>query len=459
MARRVSAATAIVAGCAAPVCAVLFALGHIGLLVVVLLAIVLAAAMGWVAVTRRGATRVIGAALALAGLIGATVAFFVALSADRAVRDVVVIVLLLALAGVAARHALEAETVRAEEVPETVPAARPTHPVLLMNPKSGGGKVEQFGLVQEARRRGIDPVVLGPDDDFYEKAVDAIHRGADALGAAGGDGSQAVVATVALQHDLPYVCIPAGTRNHLALDLGVDRDDVVGSLDAFVDGRERRVDIGVAGDRVFVNNVSFGVYGEIVQSEEYRNTKVRTAANMLPDLLGPGGHAPELRFTGPDGRPRRTTDLVLVSNNPYNITRAGGFGTRPRLDSGTLGIVSIHVPDAARAAQLTAMQALGRIRDFPGYDEWTTERFELDADEPLAAGIDGEFVKVEPPVVVTIRPGALRVRLAPGAPGASPAARARRMDRPTFRALWSLAWHGSTTNGHSPSKRSAGPAS
>jgi len=195
-----------------------------------------------------------------------------------------------------------------------------------------------------------------------------------------------------------------------------------------------------------------------VQSEEYRDAKVRTTANMLPGLLGPDGRATELRFTGPDGQPRRTTDLVLVSNNPYNLTRAGGLGTRPCLDSGQLGIVSIHVAGAARAAQLTAMQALGRIHDFPGFEQWTVPRFELDADELLAVGIDGEFVRVEPPVVITIRPRALRVRLASDAPGASPAARARRMDRPTLRALWDLACHGSTPNGHSDSSRSAASA-
>ena len=60
---------------------------------------------------------------------------------------------------------------------------------------------------------------------------------------AGGDGSQALVAQVAMEHDVAYVCIPAGTRNHLALDLGLDRDDVVGALDAFRAGTERPIDL------------------------------------------------------------------------------------------------------------------------------------------------------------------------------------------------------------------------
>ena len=93
---------------------------------------------------------------------------------------------------------------------------------------------------------------------------------------AGGDGSQAIVAAMAAEAGLPYACIPAGTRNHFALDLGVDRDDVVGALDALVDGRERRVDLAEVNGRVFVNNVSLGVYAEAVQREGYREAKLRT---------------------------------------------------------------------------------------------------------------------------------------------------------------------------------------
>lgn len=440
MARRVAAVAALVLGIAAPASALLFALRNLGALIVVVIATSFAVACAWIAITRRGTARLVASVGAVVAVV-ATIALLAVFATRNALRDVAVVVLLLAGAALSARYALGGVRVRAH-VDESVPGEPVRHPVLLMNPKSGGGKVGKFHLVEEARRRGIEPVVLGPDDDFHEQAVEAVARGADALGAAGGDGSQAVVAAVALEHDLPYVCVPAGTRNHLALDLGVDRDDVVGALEAFADGRERRVDVGVVAGRVFVNNVSFGVYGEIVKSAEYRDAKVQTVAAMLPELLGPDGRAPELRFTGPDGTPRRTTELVLVSNNPYNITKVGGVGTRERMDTGMLGIVSIRVNDAADAARLTTMQALGRLRSFSGYDEWTAPTFELDADAPLAAGIDGEFVRVDPPVVFTIRPRALRVRLARDAPGASPAATVARIDRPTLRALVGIVRHG-----------------
>src|SRR5512134_1696393 len=118
---------------------------------------------------------------------------------------------------------------------------------------------------------------------------------------AGGDGSQAIVAAIASECDLPYACIPAGTRNHFALDLGVDREDVVGALDSFVDGGQRRVDLAEVNGRVFVNNVSLGLYAEAVQRGGYREAKLRTIFDTLPDALGPEGGGLDLRWTGPGG--------------------------------------------------------------------------------------------------------------------------------------------------------------
>ena len=143
--------------------------------------------------------------------------------------------------------------------------------------------------------------------------------GADALGMAGGDGSQAAVAAVAAEHDLPYVCVPAGTRNHFAFDLGIDRDDVVGALDAFVDGDERRIDLGRVNGRTFVNNVAMGVYGAVVQSPAYREHKVRTVIGMLPELVGPRAEPFDLRFTGGDGRAH---DTAVLSSSPTTPTRS-----------------------------------------------------------------------------------------------------------------------------------------
>jgi diacylglycerol kinase family enzyme len=282
------------------------------------------------------------------------------------------------------------------------PAPRPQQPVVFYNPRSGGGKAARFELAAEAKVRGIEPVELVPGENMAVLVRDAVSRGADALAMAGGDGSQAIVASIASEHSLPYACVPAGTRNHFALDLGVDPDDVVGALDAFVDGAERVVDLADVNGRVFVNNVSLGIYGEAVQRPGYRNAKLRTLLQAIPRAVGPRATEAELRWTEPDGRPREGRPGMMVSNNSYRLDEHRG-PCRPRLDEGLLGIVVLGEP--ARPLR-----------------EWTAPSFSVEADSAVAAGIDGEAAMLEAPLRFQARPGALKVRIARSHPGASPSA-------------------------------------
>ena len=307
-----------------------------------------------------------------------------------------------------------------------------------MNPKSGGGKVERFDLVSECRRRGIEPVILEPGDDLRALAHEAASS-AEVIGMAGGDGSQALVAQVAMEHGLPYVCVPAGTRNHLALDLGLDRDDVVGALDAFSAGGERQIDLAFVNERIFVNNVSLGIYAEIVQSDAYRDAKSETVKNMLPELLGPDATPFDLHFRGPSGDEQQTAQLVLVSNNRYVLDRLGGMGSRPRLDTGELGILAVEIANAAQAAELLSLNALGQLSRFEGWLEWAAPEFELMSSGPVATGIDGEAVILKPPLRFTITPAALTVLLPPTATGLSPAALRPGLTRAALRDLWQIA--------------------
>ena len=160
-------------------------------------------------------------------------------------------------------------------------------------------------------------VVIRPGDDLEQLARAAIDAGADVIGMAGGDGSQAVVASVASERGVAIVVVPAGTRNHLALDLGLDRRDVVGALDAFGEARERRIDLGDVNGRAFVNNVSLGLYAKIVRSPEYRDAKVETTLSTLPTVLGPGSRPFDLEFRDQHGEHHAGAHLIQVSNNPY----------------------------------------------------------------------------------------------------------------------------------------------
>jgi len=138
---------------------------------------------------------------------------------------------LLVLAVVAARWALAPAPTASEEA-----AATPHHPWVLMNRRSGGGKVDRFGPVDKARAAGCRVRVLDPGQDVTALARQAVADGADLLGVAGGDGTQALVADVAAHHDVPFAVVPAGTRNHFAHDLGLDRDDPVAAQEALAVG-------------------------------------------------------------------------------------------------------------------------------------------------------------------------------------------------------------------------------
>jgi diacylglycerol kinase family enzyme len=289
-------------------------------------------------------------------------------------------------------------------------APRPAHPVLLVNPKSGGEKAERFGLVDACTSRGIDTVVLGRDDDLRSLAEAAVERGADVIGMAGGDGSLGIVASVAATRGIPFVCVPAGTRNHFARDLGLDRADPVGALDAFGPAREGTVDLATVNGRTFVNNVSLGLYGTMVASEDYRAEKLKTAAETMQEHLGPSAPPYDLHAEGPDG-PIDDPQVIEVSNNPYLLRSLTTFGTRARMDSGTLGVVAVRVGDADDLEHLLAMERERRFGSFPGLHSWTVSELEVRSSSPVAAGVDGESCRLTPPLHFRTVPGALRVRV------------------------------------------------
>jgi diacylglycerol kinase family enzyme len=274
-------------------------------------------------------------------------------------------------------------------------ADRPRRPVLFVNPRSGGGKATRAGLAERARERGIDVIVLRPGDSLPALVDQAVAHGADALGVAGGDGSLAVVAAAALAHVLPFVCVPAGTRNHFALDIGIDRSDLVGSLDAFTDAVERRVDVAEVNGRLFLNNVSLGIYGDAVRQPAYRDAKARTLARTAAYVLGPGAPAADLELVDDRGRTYRDPAVVLVSNNPYSFEPPSPPGTRPTLDTGRLGVLVLDRPARGK----TPARA------------WTAKELELTATATVHAGIDGEPVEIVPPLRFIVRPRALCVRL------------------------------------------------
>ena len=257
------------------------------------------------------------------------------------------------------------------------------NPLLIVNPTSGRGGPSPEELIRAADGVGVPTHVLEEGDDPAEVARSS---GADALGIAGGDGSLAAVASVALERDVPFVCIPYGTRNHFARDLGLDRNDPLGALDAFR-GRERRIDVGRANERLFLNNVSLGVYARLVHRRERHRRRRATFARIRAwAILVTHRHPLGITI---DGDPVETR-IVLVANNAYSVDLPT-VGARDRLDEGEL---HLYVPG----------------------DERVADRFVVDAAKgKLEAAVDGEPDVLETPIEFRIEPGALRVLVPDGA--------------------------------------------
>ena len=256
---------------------------------------------------------------------------------------------------------------------------------LVINPRAGTESPTTDELAQAARERGIEVRVLGDGDDpaGLARAVDA-----DVLGAAGGDGTVATVAAVAVERELAFVAVPYGTRNHFARDLGLDRDDPLAALDAF-EGEERRVDVGRAGERRFLNNVSFGAYAALVHRRAHHRRRREALAGLRALWLNlrrrPGVWATV------DGESVRAR-VLLVANNAYELSLFS-LGARERLDEERLHLY-------------TARGVLPRT-----WEERSGRGFQIEAPGPLRAAVDGEPAELETPLELAVEPRALRVLL------------------------------------------------
>jgi diacylglycerol kinase family enzyme len=423
--RRLAAIVAIVGAIALVVLVVVVLIRHGVSLLIGLLGWSALIAGGWWLVTERMPRRLVGIAGVAVGTALLVVSVAVALDdGGHIALGILVLVVVSAITLGSARgamvHAVHHLDLRVR------PGGPPPHAVLLCNPKSGGGKVAQFGLIELAGELGVEAVVLNDDSDLEQLARDAVARGADCLGMAGGDGSQALVASIAIENHLPFVCVSAGTRNHFALDLGLDHNDPRKSMYAFRDAIERRVDYATVNGRLFVNNVSLGVYAEIVQHDSYRDAKFGTTTSLLPDLLNAHSEPFDLQFTTTTGEQVDGAIVVMISNNPYVLAPTPENAQRPRLDSGRLGVFAVTTRTGGEAARLFASAAIGRRARSPFWHEFDSTEFEVRSRSGHAyAGVDGEAFELSTPMRFAIHPHGLTLLVPRGNVEAAERRRAR----------------------------------
>jgi diacylglycerol kinase family enzyme len=289
---------------------------------------------------------------------------------------------------------------------------------LILNTAAGNAAALVASLTSAAHERGIGVRVLEPGEDARHAALKAADDGAESLAVAGGDGTVAAVAAVAVERNLPLVVVPTGTLNHFARDLGLEPARPLRALDAFASAHhERRVDVGRVNGRPFINNVSLGIYAEMLGDPGYRQDKLGVAQAKLqaafsdPELRG------ALRITPPEEAPLENVVAVVVSNNPYEFARWATFGQRHRLDTGTLQISVLDASTLDELERLLAGTLVGAVQFRPALRHWTSERLETGIlGERVRAGVDGEPITLEAPLRFSVDPGALRVLVPEGSP-------------------------------------------
>jgi diacylglycerol kinase family enzyme len=296
--------------------------------------------------------------------------------------------------------------------------AKDTSAHLILNPAAGSAAALLGNLTRAARERGIRVHVLEPGGDARLAALEAADEGAEALAVAGGDGSVAAVAGVAVERNLPLVVVPTGTLNHFARDIGLDLARPLRALDAFTSGHhERRVDVGRVNGRPFINNVSLGVYAEMLGDPGYRQDKLGVAQAKLQAALSDPELRRALRITPPDEALLESVVAVVVSNNPYEFAQWDSLGQRHRLDTGTLQVSVLDASMLDELERLLAGTSLGAIEFRPALRHWTSERLETGIlGEVVRAGVDGEPITLEAPLRFSVDPGALRVVVPEGSP-------------------------------------------
>ena len=414
----------------------------LNLLVGTVLSVAVVAATGWWAFTTRRVWKrwlnVAIAALAAANIVLGFVEF-----GFRQATGALAIAAGALLYATATPRALRPPAPGSPGSPGTLPIDRGTPlgfpgplraPWLLVNPRSGDGKAGRVGLVEAARGLGVRVHVLEAGEDPAALARTAVAEGADAVGVAGGDGSMGLVAAVAVEAGVPFVCVPSGTRNHFAGDLGLDQGDPLAALAAFA-GPERRVDIARAGDRVFVNNVSLGAYADLVADPRYRAGKLATAHAVLPASLRGERELLRVGLRDAEGREHPDVLVLLVACNAYELD-----GARERMDAGVLQVSALRARTGAALAGLAtrALARGGRVPRGTGWAQWTTTVLKVEAPLPqLPAGIDGEAATLAAPVEFQVLPGALRVLVPPALAAAGPRPRLQRWS--TVRALLRVA--------------------
>ncbi|HEV7484265.1 MAG TPA: YegS/Rv2252/BmrU family lipid kinase [Thermoanaerobaculia bacterium] len=290
-----------------------------------------------------------------------------------------------------------------------------TKGVMFFNPSSGVKlpPSELSAIEQSASDAGLEVVRVTRDLDCAALIRDRLREGRRLFVAAGGDGTINTVIQPLINTDAILGVIPVGTYNHFAKDLGIPlawRD----ALEAVINGETKPIDTARINDRFFVNNISMGLYPELVARREekgrdYPRWKARLYAayatlKKFPHVavtLDTENHHEVIR-----------THVLMISNNSYDLSRLGIEAPRRALEEGRLSVYWLPRVPRLALTSFVAHYLAGRVHEAPGFRSFRTSRVKIQSSKShLHLGIDGEVVTMNTPLVITIVPQSLSVKV------------------------------------------------
>jgi diacylglycerol kinase family enzyme len=300
----------------------------------------------------------------------------------------------------------------------TRPSVRPvTKARVLLNPYAG--TVSRLGLTPDAVRASFAEAGLDVDVEMTAPAAmatrarQAAQSGVPMVVVGGGDGTAGAVAAALLGTETCMAVLPAGTRNHLARDLGMPAD-LNEAIRAIASGVSRTIDVGEVNGLAFVNNASIGIYPFIVQERDrhlrFGWTKglatLRAGLEMLRQF-----RPVRVRIAAEGAFNTYKTPFVFVGNNEYTMSLFA-MGQRACLDAATLSLYTANVTRRFGLLRLAALALLGRLDQASDFRQRCVPEAWLDSRwRRLRIALDGEIHTMTPPLHFRVRPAALRVRV------------------------------------------------
>jgi YegS/Rv2252/BmrU family lipid kinase len=286
---------------------------------------------------------------------------------------------------------------------------------MFFNPSSGSktSPAELSALEQAASDDGLDVIHVSRDLDCTSLIGERMREGTRLFVAAGGDGTINAIIQPLIHTDAILGVIPVGTYNHFAKDLGIPlpwRE----ALDVVVSGATRPIDAASVNGRFFVNNVSMGLYPELVARREEKGRDYPRWKARLYAAFGTLQKYPHIAVTLDSEHHQEAirTHVLMISNNGYDLSRLGIEAPRLALEEGRLSVYWLpHMPRLA-LTRFVAHYLAGRVHEAPGFRSFRTSRVKVDSSKHhLHLGVDGEVVTMATPLVITIVPQSLSVRV------------------------------------------------